>query len=203
MEKDSSIYKLKFSWDFGVRRKDLKGEEAPSVYSWEPPPASTITFSWSAQDGLQGSLGAVDLSDAKLSLSKSVGYHCGCEVLSSATPSEGKLFETRWWRSGVRGNGSLQHEAAARQPLATFLPMEAETVWLPQISHICVTQLNNQVAYSCWRGEDSNGNGTEGLLIWEVGGFPSGDTVDWCSLFTWTLTALLLIFCTQSEVQTG
>lgn len=56
--------------------------------------------------------------------------------------------------------------------------------WRPRLcdylksSHICVTQINNQVVYSCWRGEDSNGNGTEGLLIWEVGGFPSGDTVD-------------------------
>ncbi|KAF5928521.1 hypothetical protein HPG69_015127 [Diceros bicornis minor] len=33
----------------------------------------------------------------------------------------GKNFETRWWSSGVRGNGSLQHEAAALQTLLTFL----------------------------------------------------------------------------------
>ncbi|TKC52648.1 hypothetical protein EI555_004504, partial [Monodon monoceros] len=35
--------------------------------------------------------------------------------------TKGKNFETRWWSSGIRGDGSLQHAAAALQPLLTFL----------------------------------------------------------------------------------
>jgi len=80
--------------------------------------------------------GAVDLTVAKLflSLSKSVGTTViekfsqqGCIGLPLFSHSlRGKNFETRWWSSGVRGHGSLQHEAAALQPLLTFLHVEPE-----------------------------------------------------------------------------
>lgn len=81
----------------------------------------------------------------KLSLQAS-RYHHGCKVVSQQSGTElppsshslrGKNIETRWWSSGVRGNGSLRHEAAALQPLATFLHLEPETMWLSQIkSHL-------------------------------------------------------------------
>lgn len=58
----------------------------------------------------------------------------GCTGLPLSSHSlRGKNLETRWWSSGVRGNGSLQREAAALQPLATFLHVEPETMWLSQI----------------------------------------------------------------------
>lgn len=64
----------------------------------------------------------------------------GCKVLSARPPGlpvlshslRGKNSETRWWSSGVRGNGSRQHEASALQPLATFLDVEPGTMWLSQ-----------------------------------------------------------------------
>lgn len=40
--------------------------------------------------------------------------------ISSVIPSKGKTFETRWWSPDIRGNVSIQHEAAALQPLKTF-----------------------------------------------------------------------------------
>ncbi|XP_014641944.1 PREDICTED: natural resistance-associated macrophage protein 2 isoform X3 [Ceratotherium simum simum] len=64
-------------------------------------------------------------------------YHCGCNILSQqgctgqplfSQSLRGKNFETRWWSSGVRGNGSLQHEAAALQTLLTSLHVEPETM---------------------------------------------------------------------------
>lgn len=93
----------------------------------------------------------------------------------------GKNFETRWWSSGVRGNGSLQHGAAALQPLLTFWHVEPDTMWLSQTKSHCPVKINNQVFYSHWLGENSNGNAIEGLHFWCL---PSGVPIDWCSLFT-------------------
>lgn len=57
IEKDGSIYKLMFSWDFGVRRKDLEGEEEPSVIFLKATSCQNHhVFLKYAQDDLQGRL---------------------------------------------------------------------------------------------------------------------------------------------------
>lgn len=108
-------------------------------------------------------------------------------------PLRGKTFETRWWSSGVWGNGSLHHEAAALQPLVTFLHVEPETVWLSQIKSY-LSGGDNQVSYSCWLDKNRNGNGIEGLLILGAFFLESSWWIDaLCS--SKRLKALLLILC--------
>ncbi|XP_052495647.1 natural resistance-associated macrophage protein 2 isoform X1 [Budorcas taxicolor] len=60
-------------------------------------------------------------------------------------PLRGENFETRWWSSGVRGNGSFQHGAAALQPLLTFSLVEPETMRLSQTKSHCPVEIDNQV----------------------------------------------------------
>lgn len=114
-----------------MRRKDLTGEEEPSVIFLKATSYQNHMFSGSMpRTTCKAVSGAVDLTRAKLFLSKSVGVTMvaelsrhGCTGLPFFRHSlRGKSFETRWWSSGVRGNGSLQHEAAALQPLATLEP---------------------------------------------------------------------------------
>lgn len=115
------------SHETGVRRKDWKGEEEASVVFLRATSYQHAHASEVCPGRLARQRGAVDLTDAKRPLSKSVGYHCGCSSLQPF-PKREKLFETRRWSSGVRGSGSLQHEAAAHQPLVTFLHVETEPV---------------------------------------------------------------------------
>ena len=135
--------------------------------------------------------GALDVSVAKLAPSERVlrvtvvakSSLQGCTELPLFSHSlRGKNFETRWWSSGVRGDVSLQHGAAALQPLLTFWHVEPDTMWLSQTKSHCPVEINNQVFYSHWLGENSNGNAIEGLHFWCL---PSGVPVDWCSLFPW------------------
>ena len=149
-------------------------------------------FFWSMpKTTCQAISGALDVSIAEPTPSQRVLWcHYGCQVLSAGLhwatslqpfPQRGKT-ETRWWSSGVRGNGSLQHGAAALQPLLMFLHVEPDTMWLSQTKSHCPVEINNQVFYSHWLGENSNGIAIEGLHFWCL---PSEVPVDWCSLFTW------------------
>ena len=144
-----------------------------------------------AQDDLQGNLrssGCKRWKAYSLSASALVSLVAkfslqGCTGLPLFSHSlRGENFETRWWSSGVRGNGSFQHGAAALQPLLTFSLVEPETMWLSQTKSHCPVEINNQVFCSHWLGENSNGNATEGLHFWCL---PSGVPVAWRSLSTW------------------
>lgn len=113
---------------------------------------------------------------AKLSLSK---VALGC--LSPAIPSEGKT-----WRPD---GGTLESEEMGHfsVKLLLFSHWRHFYTWNLRLcgylksNHVYLVEINNQVFYSCWLGENSNGNGTEGLLI--LGAFRV--LVDWCSLFVW------------------
>ena len=162
-----------------------------------------------AQDDLQGNLrssGCKRWKARSLSVSPLVSLVAkfslqGCTGLPLFSHSlRGKNFETRWWSSGVRGNGSLQHGAAALQPLLMFLHVEPDTMWLCQTKSHCPVEINNQVFYSHWLGENSNGNAIEGLCI-------SGVFLLKCLLIDvlWSpepLKALFPVLCTQSKAQT-
>ena len=153
--------------------------------------------------------GALDVSVAKLAPSERVlrvtvvakSSLQGCTELPLFSHSlRGKNFETRWWSSGVRGNGSLQHEVAAFQPLLTFWNVEPDTMWLSQTKSHCLVEINNQVFYSHWLGENSNGNAIEGLCI-------SGVFLLECLLTDVLrspepLKALFPVLCRQSKAQT-
>lgn len=188
IEKDGSIYELMFSRDFGVRWKNLKEEEPSVLFLKNTFYQNRHVFLKHAQDDLQGNLrssGCKRWKARSLSASALVSLVAkfslqGCTGLPLFSHSlRGKNFETRWWSSGVRGNGSLQHGAAALQLLLTFLHVEPETMWLSQTKSHCPVEINNQVFCSHWLGENSNGNAIKGLFIFGV--IP----VDWCSLFTW------------------
>lgn len=122
--------------------KRLEREEEPSIIFLKATSyQKRHVFRKYAQDDLQGSLGSCGPNPYK-ALSASHRFHYACKVVSqqgctglplSSHSLRGKNLETRWWNSGVRGNGSLQREAAALQPLATFLHVEPETMWLSQI----------------------------------------------------------------------
>ena len=103
-----------------------------------------------AQDDLQGNLRSSGYKRWKarsLSASPLVSLVAkfslqGCIGLPHFSHSlRGKNFETRWWSSGVIGNGSLQHGAAALQPLLTFLHVEPDTMWLSQTKSHCLLLL--------------------------------------------------------------
>lgn len=120
----------------------MKGkEEASVVFLRATSYQHHHVFLKCAQDGLQGSLGAVDLTDAKRSLSKSVGYRCGCTVLFSHS-LRGKTFET--------DGGALESEEMG--PFSTKLLLISHLrhfySWRPRLcdylksDHICVMQIN-------------------------------------------------------------
>ena len=191
IEKDGSIYELMFSRDFGVRRKNLKEEEPSVLFLKNTFYQNHHVFLKHAQDDLQGNLrssGCKRWKARSLSASPLVSLVAkfslqGCTGLPLFSHSfRGKNFGTRWWSSRVRGNGSLQHGAAALQPLLMFLHVEPDTMWLSQTKSHCPVEINNQVFYSHWLCENSNGNAIEGLHFWCL---PSGVPIDWCSLFTW------------------
>lgn len=125
---------------FWSEEKRLKGKEEPSVLFLKAISYQNChVFPKHAQDHLQGNLRSCGPNCGKalsLSLSKSVGITVvaefsqqGCAGLPLFSHSlRGKNFETRWWSFGVRGNGSLRHEAAALQPLLILLHVEPEIV---------------------------------------------------------------------------
>lgn len=194
MEKDGSIYKLEFSWDFGVRRKDWKGEEEASVVFLRATSYQHAHASEVCPGRLARLRGAVDLTDAKRPLSKSVGYHCGCTVLFSHS-LRGKNF--------LRPDGgALESEEVG--PFSMKLLLISHLwhfyTWRPslcdylQSDHVCVMQINKLfIAVDLVRtvmGMALNDFlfGRWGLSFW--------DMMDWCSLSIWTLKTLLLILAT-------
>ena len=145
IEKDGSIYELMFSRYFGVRWKNLKEEEPSVLFLKNTFYQNHHVFLKHAQDDLQGNLrssGCKRWKAHSLSASPLVSLVAkfslqGCTGLPLFSHSlRGKNFETRWWSSGVRGNGSLQHGAAALQPLLTFLHVDLTPCDYVKPSHI-------------------------------------------------------------------
>lgn len=183
--KGGSVYRLMFLWDFGVRRKDLKGEEPSVIFLKSTSYQNHHVFHvFICPRRLARQSQELWTSPMQSSLGGTNRYYYGWEVLSEQGCTGQPLFshslretrfETRWWSSNVRGNGSSQHETAALQSLVTNLHVEPETMGLSQIkSHL--SGGDNQAFYSCGLGENSNGNDIERLLSWglsfqSTGGF--------------------------------
>lgn len=132
-----------------------------------------------AQDGLQGSLRSCGPTWCKALSHQVSRHHYGCsKVLSQQGCTGLPLFS-----HSLRGQNFLRPDGGALESeemgpfsmkLLLFSHLWHFYSWNPRLcdylksDHICVMETNNQVFYSCWLGEDSNGNGTEWLFILEV-----------------------------------